>query len=91
MVYLFGVFGSTEVYVNEAIAFERPFDSARSLPELMLRSLTQGFLAILRHGLSKLQEWREISKQVESEDKHVKDALHPDVRRILGNRRLALV
>ncbi|CAE7588923.1 unnamed protein product, partial [Symbiodinium pilosum] len=35
-------------------------------------------------GLRK--EWREISKQVESEDKHVKDALHPDVRRILGNR-----
>ena len=94
-VFLFGVYGSPRVYVNEALSLEHPFDSARALPDPMLRSiffsLTQGPLAVLRHRLSKLQEWRNMAKNLEGEDRRIKDSLHPDVGRILRNKCLALL
>ncbi|CAE7721851.1 SLC24A2 [Symbiodinium sp. CCMP2592] len=93
--YIFGVYRSMQAFLNEAKLVVHPFDSARSLPDELLRvlfdTLTKSPVDTMRHRLLKLQHWRALAKQLEPEEEKIRSAMDPCVRKVLGCKRIALM
>ncbi|CAE7203405.1 SLC24A2 [Symbiodinium sp. CCMP2592] len=82
--YIFGVYRSMQAFLNEAKLVVHPFDSARSLPDELLRvlfdTLTKSPADTMRHRLLKLQHWRALAKQLEPEEEKIRETLLEKVR-----------
>ncbi|CAE7211512.1 SLC24A2 [Symbiodinium sp. CCMP2592] len=93
--YIFGVYRTMQAFLNEAKLVVHPFDSARSLPDELLRvlfdTLTKSPVDTMRHRLLKLQQWRALAKQLEPEEEKIRAAMDPCVRKVLGRKRIALM
>ncbi|CAE7763885.1 SLC24A2 [Symbiodinium sp. CCMP2592] len=93
--YIFGVYRSMQAFLNEAKLVVHPFDSARSLPDELLRvlfdTLTKSPVDTMRHRLLKLQHRRALAKQLEPEEEKIRSAMDPCVRKVLGCKRIALM
>ena len=64
--YVFGVYRSMQAFFSEAKLVVHPFDSARSLPDGLLRvlfdTLTKSPVDTMKHRLAKLQHWRSLAQ-----------------------------
>jgi len=93
--YVFGVYRSMQAFFNEAKLVVHPFDSAKSLPDELLRvlfeTLTRSPVDTMRHRLLKLQHWRALAKQLEPEEAKLRSSMDPCVRRVLGQKRIVLM
>ena len=93
--YTFGVYRSPEVFVREAKQLDHPFDTARALPDGLVRVLfdllVQGPVVVMRRRLEKIRLWRQWAVELEGEERALKQKLEPSVRRVLGGKRLCLL
>ncbi|CAE7223759.1 SLC24A2 [Symbiodinium sp. CCMP2592] len=93
--YTFGVYRSMQAFLNEAKLVVHPFDSAKSLPDELLRvlfdTLTKSPVDTMKHRLLKLQQWRALATQLDPEEEKIRSAMDPCVRKILSCKRIALM
>ncbi|CAE7710295.1 SLC24A2 [Symbiodinium sp. CCMP2592] len=93
--YTFGVYRSMQAFLNEAKLVVHPFDSAKSLPDELLRvlfdTLTKSPVDTMKHRLLKLQQWRALAKQLDPDEEKIRSAMDPCVRKVLGCKRIALM
>ena len=93
--YTFGVYRSPEVFVREAKQLDHPFDTARALPDGLVRVLfdllVQGPVVVMRRRLEKIRLWRQWAVELEGEERALKQKLEPSVRRVLGGKRRCLL
>ena len=82
-------------FLAEAKLITHPFDSARALPDPMLRvlftTLTKGPLEIMKIGLAKLKLWKQWAAELQPEERALRSSMAPSVRKVLGNKRIALL
>ena len=93
--YVFGVYRSMQAFFSEAKLVVHPFDSARSLPDGLLRvlfdTLTKSLVDTMKHRLAKLQHWRSLAQQLEPAETKLRSSMDPCVRRVLGQKRVELM
>ena len=92
---IFGVFREPVKFVYQAIALQHPFDSARAIPDRILRvlfaTLTRGPLVVMKDRLRTLQTWTSWAKELESAEIALHASLHPSVQKVLKGKRLLLL
>ena len=93
--YTFGVYRTPMQFLAEAKLITHPFDSARALPDPMLRvlftTLTKGPLEIMKIRLAKLKLWKQWAAELQPEERALRSSMAPSVRKVLGNKRIALL
>ena len=94
-VFVFGVYRSPVQFVHQALTLARPFDSARALPDplvrVLFRTLTQGPLDIMKLRLQKMRLWRDWARELEPAERELHASLHPSVASVLKGKRLLLL
>ena len=92
---VFGVFREPESFVKEALHLWHPFDSLAQLPDYLVRSLfeqlTLGPAELAKTRLNRLQEWRALASTLNDRERHIRSAMHPNVAKVLGRKRTALL
>ena len=90
--YTFGVYREPCTFLREAKLLRHPFDTCRALPDGLLRVLhfilVQGPVGVMRHRLNVFKLWQRWAVELEPEDRKFRETLHPDVKAILGNKRI---
>ena len=93
--YVFGIYHGHMQFVEVARSLWHPYDELRHIPDLMIISiynlLSCSRIATARSRLQTLQQWREWAKELCESEKRVKDQMPQQARRIMQNKRLALL
>ena len=94
-VFVFGVYRSPVQFVHQALTLAHPFDSARALPDplvrVLFRTLTKGPLDIMKLRLQKMRLWRDWARELEPAERELHASLHPSVASVLKGKRLLLL
>ncbi|CAE7727675.1 SLC24A2, partial [Symbiodinium necroappetens] len=93
--FTFGVYREPSTFLREAKLLRHPFDTCRGLPDGMLKVLhfvlVQGPVGVMRHRLNVLKLWQKWATELAGEEEKLRASLHPDVRAVLGNKRVLLM
>ena len=93
--YTFGVYREPCTFLREAKLLRHPFDTCRALPDGLLRVLhfilVQGPVGVMRHRLNVFKLWQRWAAELEPEERQFCETLHPDVKAVLGNKRILLM
>ena len=93
--YTFVVYREPCTFLREAKLLRHPFDTCRALPDGLLRVLhfilVQGPVGVMRHRLNVFKLWQRWAVELEPEERKFRETLHPDVKAILGNKRILLM
>ncbi|CAE7252934.1 SLC24A2 [Symbiodinium sp. CCMP2592] len=93
--FTFGVYREPSTFLKEAKLLKHPFDTCRGLPDGMLKVLhfilVQGPVGVMRHRLNVIKLWQKWASELAPEEEKLRASLHPDVRAVLGNKRVLLM
>ena len=92
---IFGVFRSMEQFVQVAKQLWHPFDELSNLPDdiivCVFRMLIGSLEELTKMRLETICRWTKWAKQLDREEKRVRESLRPEVREVLKGKRLLLL
>ena len=91
---VFGIPWSPKEFCAQASTAKHPFQMQAPLPDPLLKVIFQlvtlGPEAVSKSRLEKLIFWNKVAKDLEPDERKLHESLHPDVARVLAEKRLLL-
>ena len=79
------------VMSRPAPAPTEPLASTAPIKKVLHFILVQGPVGVMRHRLNVFKLWQRWAVELEPEERKFREALHPDVKAVLGNKRILLM